>query len=411
MAEANRSGLSLESIFTPEIIADPYPLYHELRRSNPILELPDANMVVLTRYRDIQALLRDKRLGHAEEAMMTPEQREQIGANIALRNLRRTMLLRNPPDHTRLRGLVVKAFDARRVEAMRVRIRRIAHDLLDGFQEAGGGDLVGLFTHPLPVIVICDMLGVPEADQAEFVKGTRVRGRIIDPTPMSAAELAEANASVTESQAYFLALCEERRRQPQDDLITALVESETEQGKLSPEELTSNIALLFAAGHETTVNLMGNALLALYRNRDQLDLLRTRPELMAQAVEEFLRYDSSVQLTAREALEDAEVGGVPLPRGRSVLALLAAGNRDPEIFAEPDRLDITREKVKPLSFGGGIHLCLGAQLARMEAAEALTVLFERLPGLELENVEAPEWKQTITLRGQKRIPASWGRGG
>jgi len=410
MAEPNSSGLSLEAIFTPEIIADPYPLYHELRRSSPILELPDANMVVLTRYRDIQALLRDKRLGHAEESMMTPEQRAQISANIALGNLRRTMLLRNPPDHTRLRGLVVKAFDARRVEAMRVRIRQIASDLVDRFQEAGGGDLVSLFTHPLPVIVICDMLGVPEEDQAEFVKGSRVRGRIIDPTPMSESELAEANASVTESQAYFLALCDERRRQPQDDLITALVESETEHGRLSPEELTSNIALLFAAGHETTVNLMGNALLALYRNREQLNLLRARMDLMPQAVEEFLRYDSSVQLTGREALEDAEIGGVALPRGRSVLALLGAGNRDPEVFPDPDRLDITREKVKPLSFGGGIHLCLGAQLARIEAAEALKVLFERLPDLELENVDQPEWKQTITLRGQKRIPASWGRG-
>jgi cytochrome P450 len=407
MAEAETSQPSLQSIFTPEIIADPYPMYHQLRETSPILELPDANLVILTRYQDVQTLLRDRRLGHADDGMLSPEERDRALQNPAIRNLRQTMLLRNPPDHTRLRGLVVKAFDARRVEAMRPRIRAIANALIDDFPGNGRGDLVSLFTHPLPVIVICDLLGVPEADRDEFVKGTRVRGRLIDPSPMTEEELAEANAGFLESQAYFEALCDERRRQPRDDLITALVQSETEHGKLTLNELTSNIGLLFAAGHETTVNLMGNALLALYRNRDQLEDLRAHPELMANAVEEFLRYDSSVQLTGRDAMEDAEIGDVALPRGRSVIALLAAANRDPEVFAEPDRLDIRRERLKPLSFGGGIHLCLGAQLARIEAAEALDVLLSRLPDLELENVDAPDWKQTITLRGQRTVPVRW----
>jgi cytochrome P450 len=339
--------------------------------------------------------------------MLTADNLADVRNNPAIANLRRTMLLQNPPDHTRLRSLVVKAFDARRVEAMRERINAIANELIDNFIDADSGDLVRLFTHPLPVIVICDLLGVPKADQAEFVQGTRISGRLIDPSPMTDEELAQANESTLESTRYFAALCDERRRNPADDLITALVESETEHGRLSKDELTSNIALLFAAGHETTVNLMGNALLALYRNRDQLELLRSDPSLMPNAVEEFLRYDSSVQLTGRDALEDSEIRGVALPRGRAVLTLLAAANRDPEAFEDPDRLDITRERIKPLAFGGGIHLCLGAQLARIEAHVALSVLLDRLPELELENIDNPDWKQTITLRGVKSQLATW----
>ena len=263
-SQAAAPAFSFESIFSPEIIADPYPMYRQLRENSPVLELPDANLVVLTRYADVQALLRDRRMGHQPFANLTPEEREAHLKNPAVANLARTMLLKNPPDHTRLRGLVVKAFDARRVTAMRERIRAIAHELIDGFVARGSGDLRALFNHPLPVIVICDMLGIPEADRQEFVKGTRISGRLIDPSPMTEEELAQANASTEESQAYFAALCEERRRHPEDDLITALVQSETEHGRLSREELTSNIALLFAAGHETTVNLLGNALLDLF---------------------------------------------------------------------------------------------------------------------------------------------------
>lgn len=402
-----QTPLSLASIFSPEIVADPYPMYHALREGSPILELPDANTVVLSRYRDVQTTLRDRSLGHTDDSMLTEEQLKEINANAAVKGLRETMLLKNPPDHTRLRGLVVKAFDARRTEAMRERIRAIANELVDGFIDAGSGDLVRLFTHPLPVIVICDMLGIPETDRAEFVQGSRVNGRLIDPSPMTPEEIEASNRNSLESRAYFAGLCDERRKRPQDDLMTALVQSETEQGTLTKDELTSNISLLFAAGHETTVNLMGNALIALYRNRDQLELLRRGLDRMPQAVEEFLRYDSSVQLSGRDALQDTEVCGIKVPKGRSIITLLAAGNRDPDVFPEPDKLDITREKVKPLSFGGGIHLCLGAQLARIEADEALRVLLKRLPKLELDNPDTPDWKETITLRGVRSLPAHW----
>jgi len=398
---------SLASIFSPEIISDPYPMYRQLREQHPVLVLDDAKLVILTRYADVQAALRDRRLGHDDFPGLSPEERQAQLANPAIANLKRTMLLQNPPDHTRLRSLVVKAFDARRVEAMRPRIRAIANELLDGFIAQGGGDLRQLFTHPLPVIVICDLLGIPQADQAEFIKGTRISGRLIDPTPMTPAELAAANEGTLQTQAYFAALCDERRRTPRDDLMTALVQSETEHGRLTKDELTSNIALLFAAGHETTVNLLGNALIALYRHRDQLDQLRADPTRMANAVEEFLRYDSSVQLTARSALEDADVAGVPLPKGHMVITLLGAANRDPAAFEDPERLDIGRANIRPVSFGGGIHHCLGAQLARIEAVEALGALFQRLPALELTEFETPSWKPTITLRGVTRLPATW----
>jgi len=399
--------LNLESIFTPEIIADPYPMYRQLREGSPILELPDVNTVIFSRYQDIQKLLRSRSMGHADDTMRTKQDLEAVATNIALRNLNETMLVRNPPDHTRLRALVVKAFDARRVEAMRPRIHEIANRLIDDMIERGRGDLVRLFTHPLPVIVICDLLGIPQNDQEDFVSGTRISGRLIDPTPMTPEELDDANRSSQESQDYFAALCDERRHQPQDDLITALVDSETEHGRLSRKELTNNIALLFAAGHETTVNLMGNALIALYRNRDQLQRLQQNPELMPQAVEEFLRYDSSVQMTGRTALEDTDICGITMKRGCNTIALLGAANRDPAIFDSPDTLDISRERIKPISFGGGIHLCLGAQLARIEAQEALGALLQRLPALELDDPINVRWKQTMTLRGPSELPAGW----
>jgi cytochrome P450 len=402
-------AISFDAIFSPEQLADPYPIYRTLRETSPVFHVPDTTMWIVSRYADVTAVLRDKRLGHLSAATpnLTEEQRQEIMDNPALAGLSRTMLLQNPPDHTRLRSLVVKAFDARRIERMRERIRSIANELVDQLLASNSGDLVRGFNHPLPVIVICDLLGVPEADRAGFIEDTNVQGRLIDPTPMTQEELDLANVNMVESAQYFEALCEERRKHPQDDLLTALVESETEQGKLTKAELTSNISLLFAAGHETTVNLLGNALLALYRNRDQLDLLRATPELFASSADEFIRYDSSVQLTARGTFEPIELGGHEIPAGHEVLTLLGAANRDPDQFDNPEQLDVTRQNVKPASFGGGIHYCLGAQLARLETEEALRILLERLPELELDNIDTPEWKQTITLRGVKTLPAHW----
>jgi cytochrome P450 len=401
------SEFSIESLFTPEIIADPYAMYGSLRENNPALYLEDSHMLILSSYAEVQEAVRNKDLGHTDSPDVTEEQLQEMLENPAIAGLRNTMLLMNPPDHTRIRSLFVKAFDARSVKVMEERIHAISHELIDQFIDQRQGDLVRLFNHPLPVIVICDMLGIPEEDQAEFVTGTRIQGRLIDPTPMTPEELQEANENFRVSGDYFAGLCDERRRNPQDDLLTALVESETEHGTLSRDELTSNIGLLFGAGHETTVNLLGNSLLALYRNPEQLEKLKSEPELMTSAVEEFLRYDSSVQLTGRGALVDTEVAGHSIPAGTQILALLAAANRDPNVFTDPDRLDVARNEARTLSFGGGIHLCLGAQLARLETKIGLTALFERLPDLHLENIDEPDWKQTITLRGQKTLPVTW----
>jgi cytochrome P450 len=236
-----------------------------------------------------------------------------------------------------------------------------------------------------------------------------VGGRILDPVPLSPEEIKEANAGSVMSAMYFQQLFELRRKNPGDDLTSQLVQAEEDGSKLSNDELTANIILLFGAGHETTVNLIGNGLLALHRNPEQLALLKADPSLITNAIEEFLRYDSSVQTTGRVALEDIDdLGGKRIPKGEGVLCLLGSANRDPAVYPDsPDRLDIRRPNVKPLSFGGGIHFCLGAQLARIEAEIAISTLLRRLPGLRLDDAENPEWRPTFVLRGLKRLPASW----
>ncbi len=308
-----------------------------------------------------------------------------------------------------MRGLVVKAFTARRVEDMRPRIQHIVDETLDRIIPQGKMDLIEDYAFRLPVTIICDMLGIPEEHREVFYNGSRDGGRLLDPVPLSPDEIKQGNASNAMAAMYFQQLFELRRKTPGDDLITQLLQAEEDGSKLSNEELTANIILLFGAGHETTVNLIGNGLLALYRNPDQLALLKAKPELITNAIEEFLRYDSSVQLTGRVALEDIEdLGGKRIPKGESVLCLLGSANHDPAVYPDrPEQLDITRPNVRPLSFGGGIHFCLGAQLARIEAEIAISTLLRRLPDLRLDDAVNPEWRPTFVLRGLKRLPASW----
>jgi cytochrome P450 len=290
---------------------------------------------------------------------------------------------------------------------MRPRIQEIVDRTIDRMAPRRHADLIGDFAFRLPVTVICEMLGIPAEHHEMFLNGARDGGRLLDPVPLSRAELDAANASNLAAAAYFQQLFELRRREPGDDLTTRLVQVEEQGSKLTNEELTANIILLFGAGHETTVNLIGNGLLALFRNPDQLALLRERPELITNAIEEFLRYDSSVQITGRTALEDVELGGVPIAKGEAVLCALGGANRDPAVYPDPDRLDITRHNIRPHSFGGGIHYCLGAQLARIEAEVAISTLLRRFPDLALDDPEHPQWRQTFVLRGLKELPASW----
>jgi cytochrome P450 len=391
---------------SPELIGNPYPFYDRLRADDPVHSSP-LGFYVLSRHADVSTVLRDKRFGKDFVGQVTRRHGAQILDEPVYRSMRHWMLTQNPPDHTRLRGLVVQAFTARRIEDMRPRIQQIVDATLDRIAPRRHADLIADFAFRLPVTVICEMLGIPPDHHEMFLTDARDSGRLLDPVQLSRAELDEANARDLAATAYFQQLFELRRREPGDDLTTRLVQAEEQGGKLTNEELTANVILLFRAGHETTVNLIGNGLLALHRNPDQLELLRENPSLTPNAIEELLRYDSSVQGTGRTALEDVEAGGTAIRKGEAVLCLLGAANRDPAVYLEPDRLDITRANIRPLSFGGGIHFCLGAQLARIEGEIAIATLLRRLPKLRIDDVDHPDWRQTFVLRGLNKLPASW----
>src|SRR6267378_3260435 len=300
---------------SPEFIRDPYPSYERLRTSDP-MHLTSFGAFVASRHAEASHVLRDKRFGKDFVERSTRRYGPKIMEQPVFRSMSHWMLQQDPPDHTRLRGLVVKAFTARRVEDMRPRIQHIVDETLDRVAAQGRMDLIEDFAFRLPVTIICDMLGIPEEHREVFYTSSRNGGRLLDPVPLSRAEIAQANAGNTMAQMYFQQLFELRRRNPGDDLTTQLVQAEEDGHKLTNEELTANIILLFGAGHETTVNLIGNGLLALYRNPDQLALLKANPSLVSNAIEEFLRYDSSVQLTGRVALEDIEeLGGRKIPKG------------------------------------------------------------------------------------------------
>jgi len=354
-------------------------------------------------------VMRDKRFGKDYVERQIRRYGPKIMEEPVFRSMSHWMLQQDPPDHTRLRGLVVKAFTARRVEDMRPRIQEIVDQTIDAVMAQGHMDLIEDFAFRLPVTIICDMLGIPEDHREVFYKSSRDGGRLLDPVPLTPDEIKQGNAGNMMAQMYFQQLFELRRKTPADDLITQLLQAEEDGSKLTNEELTANIILLFGAGHETTVNLIGNGLLALHRNPDQMALLKSNPALITNAIEEFLRYDSSVQMTGRVTLEDIEdLGGKRIPKGESVLCLLGSANRDPAVYPDrPDQLDITRPNVRPLSFGGGIHFCLGAQLARIEAEVAISTLLRRLPELKLDDAENPRWRPTFVLRGLKEMPASW----
>jgi hypothetical protein len=409
--QAAKNEPTTEPLFnplSPDFIRDPYPHYERLRATDPV-HVNAHGAFVLSRHADASLVMRDKRFGKDYVERQIRRYGPKVMEEPVFRSMSHWMLQQDPPDHTRLRGLVVKAFTARRVEDMRPRIQEVVDQTIDAVIANGRMDLIEDFAFRLPVTIICDMLGIPEEHREVFYKSSRDGGRLLDPVPLTPEEIKQGNAGNMMAQMYFQQLFELRRKTPGDDLITQLLQAEEDGSKLSNEELTANIILLFGAGHETTVNLIGNGLLALHRNPDQLALLKSNPSLITNAIEEFLRYDSSVQMTGRVTLEDIEdLGGRKIPKGESVLCLLGSANRDPAVYPDrPDRLDITRPNVRPLSFGGGIHFCLGAQLARIEAEVAISTLLRRLPELKLDDAENPRWRPTFVLRGLKELPASW----
>ena len=387
----------------PALRADPYPAYRFLREAAPMWRAPTGHWVAST-HAGCTALLRDPGMGRSNAAMLSPE----AMAEPAVASLTRMMLFLDPPLHTRIRGLVSRAFNARRMEALRGRIEAIVDTLIDRVIGQGGMCVIADFAHRLPVTVICDMLGVPEADRGPFLNEATVRGRLLDPVPPTREELDEANEAFLASEAYFRHLMAYRRENPGDDLVTGLLAARDADDTLNEAEIVANINLLFGAGHETTTNLIGNGMLALHRNPAQLDRLRHDPSLIPNAVEELLRYDSPVQLTSRHAMQDCEILGERVSQGEEVIALLGAANHDPAAYAgDPETLDIGRPGVRALSFGGGLHFCLGAQLARIEGEIAFRKILERLPALRLTDTDNVQWKPTVTLRGLSSLPATW----
>jgi cytochrome P450 len=319
------------------------------------------------------------------------------------------MLFRDPPDHIRLRALVSKAFTPRVVETLRPRVQAITDRLLYRVAGAGRMDVIEDLAYPLPVTVISELLGVPVGDN-DLVKGwSRDVARALDAIalPVGPDVIERGRHASDEMTAYFRSLLEERRRRPGPDLLSGLVEAEEAGDRLTEMELLATCILLYVAGHETTVNLIGNGVLALLRHPAEWRRLRDGPALLPGAVEELLRYDGPVQRTGRMAARDAEISGVAIPAGTLVLGLVGAANRDPAQFVEPDRLDVTRDEPRHLAFGSGIHYCLGAPLARLEAQVAIGTVLRRFPGLALD-VERPAWRPSSTLRGLEALPVALG---
>ena len=385
--------------FLPEFHADPYPFYRRLREAAPVYQTP-MGFWVLTRYDDCVAVLRDARFGREEFQQMLAA----VYGGEESDRLPRSMLFRDPPDHTRLRGLVSKAFTPRTIEQMRGHIQEIVDRLLDRALAQGGMDVIEELAYPLPVTVICEMLGVAVDDHASIRGWSADIARSLDAIGLRVDEsIVERGRVARRALAdYFRALVPERRARPRADLLSGLLAAEEQGDKLTEPEVIAMCLLLFIAGHETTVNLIGNGTLALLRHPEQLARLQREPGLVPNAVEELLRYDSPVQRTARIAIEDVEVAGQPIAKGTMVVTALGAANRDPAQFPDPDRLDVARKEPRHISFGYGIHFCLGAPLARVEGQLALGTLLRRAPGLALAE-PSPEWRESSVLRGLKRL--------
>jgi cytochrome P450 len=398
--------LSLSDLARPEILADPYPFYHRLRSRDPVYW--DGGTWVLTGHAEVVAALHDPRLTvervNTDVSLLPPEAQTVMG--VIGQVLSMQMVFRDPPHHTRLRGLVNKAFTPRVVESMRARIGRIVDELLDAVAVSGRMDVIRDLAYPLPVTVIAEMLGVPPADRAELKRWSDDLAALLGRFDLTWDEHVRISRSITELNEYLRGIVAQRRVAPRDDLISALLAAEEHGTVLSEEELLANCMLLLLAGHETTTNLIGNGLLALLRHPDQLERLRAEPGLIATAVEELLRYDSPVQLTSRVAREELELGGKRITRGQYVSLVLGAANRDPKVFPEPDRLDVGRRENRHVAFGHGIHFCLGAALARLEGQIALGTLLRRMPTLRLETA-TPQWRANQALRGLQSLPVAF----
>lgn len=387
----------LGALFDPANRPDPYPLFHKLRAAGPFT-MADGAITVIGSHERSTALLRDPTLSSDRSRTLLPRRFNRR------RGERPTSFLSmDPPDHTRLRKLVSKAFTPRVIAGLAPRITEIVDELIAGFG-ADGFDVVSQLAYPLPVRVICELLGVPESDHDLFEGWSRLLVRGLDPAMSitDPAEAADVERASDEFQAYFRGVIADRRREPGDDLLSRLVQIEEQGDQLSEDELISTCTLLLVAGHETTANLIANGVLALLRHPDQLAALRADPELIGGTVEEVLRYDPPVQLTTRVVRKPTPLGDVVVPTDGVLLILLGAANRDPAVFDEPDRFDISRDTKQHLSFAAGAHFCLGAPLARLEGTIALSAFAGRVVDPELDAASL-RYRPHVNLRGPERM--------
>ncbi len=404
-SSAVSAPLSLYRLLEPEVLADPYPLYHQLRSEDPVHWDPFLHAWVVTRYADVVQVLSS----FSANRTPTPEQLTAMGlANLSAiaTVMVQQMLFMDAPMHTRLRGLCAVAFTPQRVEVMRAHIQGIADRLLDQVQESGRMDLLADFAAPLPAIVTAEMLGVPSSDHVQLKNWSADFAEMLGNFQHNPNRVHGVQRSLENLIEYFRRMLAELRRQPRPGLVCALLEAQVDGDRLSEEEIIANSILTMVGGQETTTNLIGNGILTLLRNPDQMEQLRNDPSIIQIAVEELLRYESPSQYTGRLAPEDVELGGKKIGKRQAVLAVMGAANRDPERFPDPDRLDLTRKDNRHVAFGWGAHFCFGAPLARIEGQIAFATILRRLPGLRLEPGPIV-WRDNLGLRGLTALPVSF----
>jgi cytochrome P450 len=397
--------MKFSDLSSPAFFENPYPFYEQLRAQGALVPLAP-NIMITGHHAVIDTLLRDRRVGKTYMPSVVARYGESGPEQPVFQALSRMFLMTNPPVHTRLRSLLMAAFNARQIDLLRDVTQSTADTLIDAFEPGAPFDLVSDYALPLPVNVICRLLDVPVEDGVKLGSAASHFGNALEAAPMDAVHLAAANEATQTLECYFKSVVEERRAKPGNDLVSALLRAEEAGESLTEDEIISNVLLLFVAGHETTSNMLGNALIALHRHPAQLALLKDDASLLPRAVGECLRFDSSVQMIVRTAFEDVEAAGHSIARGTIVFMLLGSANRDPGQFEKPDELDIGRAlQGRLLSFGAGIHHCLGARLATLELETGLGSLISRLPDLRITNLDALQWRQRNTLRGVESLKA------
>lgn len=398
-------GLSLYRLLDPAVLADPYPLYQRLREEDPVHWDPFLHSWVVTRYADVVTVLHN----FSAETAPSPDQMRAMGLGPMERLAQvmvKQMLFMDAPAHTRLRKLYSMAVTPRRVESMASRIQDIADQLLDSVVTSGHMDVIADFASPLPAIVSAGLLGVPASDHRQLKAWSADFGEILGNFQHNPDRVARVLSSVEAMTAYFRDAIRQQKQQPRDGLIRSLMDAEDEGSRLTEEEVIANLIVTMVGGQETTTNLIGNGLLTLLRQPERLAELRDDPALIESAVEELLRYESPSQHTVRLAPYDVRLGDKLVRKGDAVMAVMAAGNRDPERFADPDRLNLSRPDNRHLAFGWAAHFCFGAPLARMEGQIAFSTLLRRLPDLALA-ADRFEWRENLGLRGLKALPVTF----